>query len=347
MVPAISVIVPVYNTKEYLERCVSSLTMQTMENLEICLIDDGSTDGSGELCDRLSAGDSRIRVLHKVNEGQGIARNAGIEMSTGTYIAFLDSDDYWDTDGCRRILKRLQETEADVCAFGYCKESEQGLFQWSSAIRKTCYVGNEIRKNFVLHFFGDDPYDDDLRGVSACMSCYRRSIVMGYQIRFVSERQVLSEDTVFNLEFCKHCSIAATLPDIIYHYVMHRSSHTHRMDEMRLQRTLKFCELLREYAEEYGLMVRVKKAENSKISNTDVERRLQNTIWISVMEMIRQYAQQKDGLQQIGDFLKRKEVQDNAEYMTRQPLGNKQKLLCSSVRHSNALAVYWMGRLHS
>lgn len=347
MVPAISIIVPVYNTKEYLERCVSSLTMQTMANLEVCLIDDGSTDGSGELCDRLSVGDSRIRVLHKVNEGQGIARNAGIEMATGVYIAFLDSDDYWDTDGCRQILERLQETEADVCAFGYCKESEQGLFQWSPSIRKTCYEGDEIRQNFVLHFFGDDPYDDDLRGVSACMSCYRRSIVMEHQIRFASEREVLSEDTVFNLEFCKHCSAAATLPDVIYHYVMHRSSHTHRMDETRLQRTLEFCELLREYAEEYGLMVRVDTAEDSELSNAGVERRIQNTIWISVMEMIRQYAKQKDSLPQIRDFLKRKEVQINAEYMSRQPMGNKQRLLCSSVRHSNTLAVYWMGRLHS
>lgn len=344
MVPAISIIVPVYNTKEYLERCVSSLTMQTMANLEICLIDDGSTDGSGELCDRLSVGDSRIRVLHKVNEGQGIARNAGIEMATGVYIAFLDSDDYWDTDGCRQILERLQETEADVCAFGYCKESEQGFFQWSPSIRKTCYEGDEIRQNFVLHFFGDDPYDDDLRGVSACMSCYRRSIVMEHQIRFVSEREVLSEDTVFNLEFCKHCSAVATLPDVIYHYVMHRSSHTHRMDETRLQRTLEFCELLREYAEEYGMMARM---DVVGLSNVDVERRLQNTIWISVMEMIRQYARQKDGLQQIRNFLKRKEVQSNAEYMSRQLLGNKQKLLCNSVRHNNALAVYWMGRLHS
>ena len=139
--PAISVIVPVYNTKEYLERCVSSLTMQTMSDLEICLIDDGSTDGSGELCDQLAAGDARIHVRHKVNEGQGIARNVGIEMATGTFVAFLDSDDYWDTDGCQRILERLQETGADVCAFGYCKESEAGENLGSPAIRRIVYRG--------------------------------------------------------------------------------------------------------------------------------------------------------------------------------------------------------------
>ncbi len=349
MVPEISIIVPIYNTKEYLERCVSSLTMQTMSNLEICLIDDGSIDGSSELCDQLAACDSRIQVLHKVNEGQGMARNAGIELATGTYVAFLDSDDYWDTDGCRRILQRLRETDADICAFGYCKESEKGLFLESPAIRKACYQGDEIRKEFVLHFFGDDPYDDDLRGVSACMSCYRRSVLMEHQIRFASERKVLSEDTLFNLEFCKCCSSAATLPDIIYHYVMHQSSHTHRMDETRLQRALDFCELLREYAAYYGLTAHTDNSASGEHSMLDegVERRLRNTIWISVMEMIRQFARQKNGLEKIRGFLKMKEVQENAKYMSVQPLRRKQRLLCSCVRHSNALAVYWMGRLHS
>ena len=205
----------------------------------------------------------------------------------------------------------------------------------------------------MLHFFGDDPYDDDLRGVSACMSCYRRSIVMEHQIRFASERKVLSEDTIFNLECCRYCSSAATMPDVIYHYVMHRSSHTHRMDESRLQRTLDFCQILKGYASEYGLTERagnsVAEGEEAPAFELDtgVERRLQNTIWISVMEMIRQYAQQENGFRRVRDFLTNREVQENAEYMSDQPLGSKQKLLCSSIRHGNALAVYWMGRLHS
>ncbi len=355
MRPAISVIIPVYNIKEYLTRCVASLKSQTMSNIEICLIDDGSTDGSAEICDQLAARDSRIRVVHKRNEGQGIARNVGIEMATGTYVAFLDSDDYWDTDGCRKILERLRETDADLCAFGYCKESEAGESLGSPSIRKACYRDNEIREQFILHFFGDDPYDDDLRGVSACMSCYRRSIVMEHGVRFASERKVLSEDTIFNLEFCKHCRSAATLPDVIYHYVMHKASHTHRLDTARMQRTLEFCDLLRDYAKDYGLMTDQDRSgklacgisDANVDSDPGVERRLQNTIWISVMEMVRQYAQQPGGLSQIRAFLRHEAVRKNTKYMAGLPIGSKQRLLCSCIRHGNALAVYWMGRLHS
>ena len=176
---------------------------------------------------------------------------------------------------------------------------------------------------------------------------------MEHQIRFASERKVLSEDTIFNLEFCRYCSSAATLPDVIYHYVMHRSSHTHRMDETRLQRTLDFSQILKRYAEEFGLAEHTEdsmpKGEAASAAELDagVERRLQNTIWISVMEMVRQYAQQENGFRQVREFLTNREVQENVEYMSEQPLGRKQKLLCSSIRHRNALAVYWMGRLHS
>lgn len=336
MEPDISIIIPVYNTREYLTRCVASLQNQTHPNIEICLVDDGSTDGSAELCDELSAQDPRIRVLHKENEGQGIARNKGIEIASGTFLAFLDSDDYWDEDGCRKILQRLAETGADLCAFGYCKESEEGRVESIPSIRKASYEGKKVQKEFALHFLGDDPDDDDLRGVSACMSCFRASIVRERGIRFASERKTLSEDTVFNLEFCRYCRKAATLPDVIYHYVMRKTSHTHRADNGKLARTEEFCGLLRGYASEYGL-------END---NT-VETRIQNTMWITVMELIRQHARAEDGKNEIRTLLREPSVQRNAEYMAGLPLGWKQKLLCAAVRRQWAEAAYQMGRLHS
>lgn len=336
MTPDISIIVPVYNTREYLTRCVSSLQKQTHSNIEICLVDDGSTDGSAQLCDELSAQDPRIRVLHKENEGQGIARNKGIEMASGTFLAFLDSDDYWEEDGCRRILQRLAETGADLCAFGYCKESEEGRTESIPSIRKATYENEKVQKEFALHFFGDDPDDDDLRGVSACMSCFRTSIVRERGIRFASERKTLSEDTVFNLEFCQYCQKAATLPDVIYHYVMRKASHTHRTDSGRLARTEEFCGLLRNYSREYGLR------EDSR-----VEIRIQNTMWITVMELIRQYAQEEDGRSRVCALLREPAVRKNAEYMAELPLGWKQKLLCMAVCRQWAAAAYQMGRLHS
>lgn len=105
----ISVIVPVYNTKEYLERCVNSLRAQTFQDLEIILVDDGSTDGSGGLCDSLGAGDPRIRVFHKENGGSSSARNLGLTEARGDYIGFVDSDDYVDADMYESLYRALEE----------------------------------------------------------------------------------------------------------------------------------------------------------------------------------------------------------------------------------------------
>lgn len=96
--PLLSVIIPVYNTEKYLERCISSVVTQSYKNLEIFLVDDGSTDRSSEICDNWAERDSRIHVCHKINEGPGAARNIGIKMSEGGYITFIDSDDWIEPD---------------------------------------------------------------------------------------------------------------------------------------------------------------------------------------------------------------------------------------------------------
>ena len=89
----VSVIVPVYNVEQFLERCINSIQQQTYRHLEIILVDDGSPDSCGEICDAYARSDSRIRVIHKKNGGLSSARNAGIELASGDYIAFIDSDD--------------------------------------------------------------------------------------------------------------------------------------------------------------------------------------------------------------------------------------------------------------
>ena len=96
--PIISVIIPVYNVEAFLHRCVDSVTSQTFHDIEILLIDDGSTDSSGQLCDALALTDSRIHVFHKENGGAGDARNTGIDHALGEYLIFFDSDDYVDED---------------------------------------------------------------------------------------------------------------------------------------------------------------------------------------------------------------------------------------------------------
>lgn len=100
----ISIIIPVYNTRKYLQKCVESVLKQSYVNLQIILVDDGSTDGSDALCDAYKKMDKRIKVIHKENEGLGLTRNKGLEFVTGEYVTFLDSDDWIAADHIKNLL---------------------------------------------------------------------------------------------------------------------------------------------------------------------------------------------------------------------------------------------------
>lgn len=124
--PLISVIVPVYKTQQYLDRCISSIRNQTYENLEIILVDDGSPDRSGEMCDALALEDSRIRVVHKENGGLSSARNAGIDVMTGEYAAFVDSDDDIALDMIETLYSLCVTHGAQIACGGVEKVNDQG-----------------------------------------------------------------------------------------------------------------------------------------------------------------------------------------------------------------------------
>lgn len=115
----ISIVIPIYNVEPYLRRCVDSVLAQTYTDLEIILVDDGSPDGCGAICDEYAAKDTRIKVIHQKNRGLSGARNAGLELATGEYVAFLDSDDYVDTTMYEKLLKVLEENDADIAECGY------------------------------------------------------------------------------------------------------------------------------------------------------------------------------------------------------------------------------------
>ena len=106
--PLITVIIPIYNIMDCLERCVSSVCAQTYRNLEILLVDDGSTDGTGALCDRLAERDGRIRVFHKENGGSSSARNLGLQKARGEYLGFVDSDDFIEPDMYERLMEHVK-----------------------------------------------------------------------------------------------------------------------------------------------------------------------------------------------------------------------------------------------
>lgn len=126
MAEKISVIVPVYNSIDCLEKCVRSICAQTYTNLEILLIDDGSTDGTDRLCESLAAKDRRIRVYHKKNGGASSARNMGIGLASGAYLSFVDSDDYIEPDMYELMIKAMQDGQASIVQISRDEVDEDG-----------------------------------------------------------------------------------------------------------------------------------------------------------------------------------------------------------------------------
>ena len=150
----ISVIVPVYNIEEYLPRCVKSIVNQSYKNLEILLVDDGSTDGTGALCDSLAETDSRIRVFHKKNGGSSSARNLGIKEARGEFLAFVDSDDYIEPEMYERLMQGIKDSSASIAQIGRDEVDEKGNKLPDICIPPTedVFVGSEdFMRELLLH----------------------------------------------------------------------------------------------------------------------------------------------------------------------------------------------------
>ena len=271
----VSIIVPVYNVEKYITRCVESLINQTLEDIQIILVDDGSKDQSGKLCDEYADKDNRIFVIHKENEGQGIARNQGLEMAEGKYVCFVDSDDYVEAFMCEKLFYIMENENADMCTFGYEIDSPDGKIVRVPRIRNEVYENDKIKNEFSLHFFGDDPNDDNLRGFSSCMSCFRLEVIKDNHIRFQSEREVLSEDNLFCLALLNYLNKVVTTSEVFYHYVRKIDSFSQGYMPERMDMTKILIKKLMEYAAKYGI-------EGS------VTIRIAGLIWINLMSTIKQ-----------------------------------------------------------
>lgn len=149
MEPLISVIVPVYNVEEYLNKCVESIVNQTYKNLEILLIDDGSPDSCPEMCDDWAEKDSRIRVIHKENGGLSSARNMGLDNCSGDYVGFIDSDDWIDLNFFETLYNNLKKDGADISVVGVWKVYENGMKSQTEKFTKRTFSREETLHNFL------------------------------------------------------------------------------------------------------------------------------------------------------------------------------------------------------
>lgn len=217
----VSVIIPVYNVEKYLVKCLDSVRAQTYRNLEILLIDDGSQDGSAALCDCFQKIDERIRVIHTENKGAGFARNIGLDMAVGTYIYFLDSDDYIEPQLLEKTVKVLEETGNDWCGFWAVRENEQGheKYRISFETDEWNLSNEEERFTFFLEKFLNYRV-----GWEGCFHLYRREIIEKHKLRFGSEKKIFAEDMLFSFSYLLYANRGVCLPEVLYHYVERNGS---------------------------------------------------------------------------------------------------------------------------
>ena len=250
--PMISIIVPVYNVEKYLDKCMSTLLEQTYENNEIVLVDDGSTDNSGKLCDEYASKYSNVSVVHKANAGLGYARNSGLDVISGDYVIFVDSDDWVSADYVKHLYTELSKNGVDMCKGGFKRVTHEGETISVTQYEVRTYKGSKARLELLPRMIGSSPDAHDSLEMSACSTLYNASIIREFNIRFPSERELISEDLVFNIDFMQHAEGACTIDALDYFYRANEVSLTHRYRPDRMKASAHFCEVIRKKLTDLG-----------------------------------------------------------------------------------------------
>lgn len=203
----ISVIIPIYNVRKYISRCINSVIGQSYSQIEIILVDDGSTDGSSAVCDKFAKKDSRIRVIHKKNAGVSVARNVGIENSKGKYICFLDSDDFLPKRSLEWLYQGVFNEDVELSIGSWTMIGAKGVRSNQYEKQK---VSRAEKENFIQAL--NMP---EMKGPVAKLFC--AEIIKNNNLSF-PENILVSEDTIFVYQYLKHCNNIQVLDKNVYYY---------------------------------------------------------------------------------------------------------------------------------
>ena len=241
----VTVVVPIYNVEQYLDRCLTSIVGQTYRNIEIVLVDDGSLDNCPKMCDEWAKKDSRIRVIHKKNEGLGMARNTGIDNANGDYICFVDSDDHIALHTVEKAINEALHQNADLVMYGFILEDTKGAQrEIIPTPSKYCFYGDDVINLFLPEFLGADPTSGKNSGIpgSTCACLIAMDTIDKIGWRFMSEREYISEDVFAIFTLCRALNKVIILPECCYYYCSNEASLTHTYRPDRFQKAKYFYE---------------------------------------------------------------------------------------------------------
>ena len=216
----VSIIVPIYNVEKYLEQCIDSILAQSYRDYELILVDDGSPDGSGRICDAYAEKDDRIRVIHKKNGGLSSARNAALDIASGKYVCFIDSDDTVDQCLLETVVPYMEKSY-DMTAFGLRGFYDDGTIVRYLPRQSADWIldSEEKRKDFIHRFLIQGKI-----GWEACTRVFRRDIIESNNLRFADNREIFAEDMYFSLCYCAHAKRIINLDSCLYHYRQRKDS---------------------------------------------------------------------------------------------------------------------------
>lgn len=218
----ITIIVPVYNAEQYLERCINSIVGQTLKDIEIVCVNDGSTDKSLQVLKRFK--DDRLIIIDKENEGVAEARNCGLDVAKGRYIMFVDSDDWLELNACELAYDSMVKEQADIVMWSYITETEERSTQKDLFPHSEVFSGNELKNKIHRRFIGviDEELAHPELADALCPvwgKLYSRDVILKSATRFVDLKEIGTyEDGLFNLDVFGSANRAVLLPEHLYHY---------------------------------------------------------------------------------------------------------------------------------
>ncbi|MCD7836913.1 MAG: glycosyltransferase [Lachnospiraceae bacterium] len=258
----ITIVIAIYNIEKKLDTCIKSIVTQSYRNLEIILIDDGSTDKCSDICEKWRGRDNRVKVVHKQNAGLGNARNTGIENATGEYIWFVDGDDYIEANAVERLYASLEKEKPDIVIFGF-KTIDQNGKVISEIIPNTgrmSYEGEAVQRELLPDLISpnlDTGYATDLH-MSAWASVYSTKLIRETSWKFVSEREFIAEDVYSLLELYQYVNKVVILKEGLYCYCFNENSITHTFRPDRYNKILQFYQACLRLWKKNNYIVKVK-----------------------------------------------------------------------------------------
>ncbi len=265
MNPKISVIVPVYNADKWIEDCLTSIQNQSFQDFEVIIVDDGSIDQSGYICDQFASNDSRFRVIHKENSGVSESRNVALKLCVGDWVTFVDADDTLPVDSLRVRLESCLVNNTDVSVGNITEISSTGAHMYHSYPfeHSVLYLDKDVQNKFLQYaifpnnFFG-----------GCCNKLYKRSVIIGNNIYFTKRQR--AEDWLFNIAFFEIANSVTILVESVYNYLRRENSAMSKPYNNQIELWRESLKKKKEIIEKYKLSIDERKF-NVNILNEVIE----------------------------------------------------------------------------